>query len=211
MRERRETVSYCAFTSRHSRATLQAVEGNTQEELERKFVDARRKIRAEAEEKLRALDIAWSLISDGPPPYHNDEPIVFGPHSSMTKERSSTSSRTEGRSKRVRITQEVKKAIGQVDGEFSQQDLSEIIESKYPGTEIHRGSVSNAISRIVTRGDIIDGYRVELAEEGAGSDPNVYKKVEVAPVQEEPADESSSNDDEFFEEFRAGESHVIDF
>lgn len=161
---------------------------------QREYERLKRKIQAEAEEKLRALDIVWSLLNDGAE--KRQEPLLSGPHavtaSQVLPQTAPGGSGTNGGrpQKRMRVTQEVKQAILEAGTTFDQQDISEIIETKYPGVEVHRGSVSNAISRLLERGENVDGYRLELEERGFGSVPNVYRKVRVSSSEDAPlADE----------------------
>lgn len=156
----------------------------------REYERLKRKIQAEADEKLRALDIVWSLLNDGAEKKLGASPLE--PVSIATSQTSSINATTDADTnghprKRMRVTQEVKRAIPEAEDTFDHQDISAIIERKNPGVEVHRGSVSNVLSRLVEREEQVNGYLLELLERGGGSVPNVYRKVKVA--QESSEDE----------------------
>lgn len=158
---------------------------HTEKELERRFEEAKRRIQAEADEKIRALELARSVLFDDSAITNSNNLYLFSDLSpiieSSVPTRKTVQANRRLSMKRIRITQEIRKAIAAIEGTFSQQDLTDMIEGKYPGLEINRGSVSNAISRIVERGERIDGYRIELAQKGSGSAPHLYRKVKDEP------------------------------
>jgi hypothetical protein len=181
---------------------------------QREYERLKRKIQAEADEKLRALDIVWSLLNDGAEKKSGASPLEsFSGTSQFSSIDASIEAGKNGHPrKRMRVTQEVKRAIPEAENTFDHQDISAIIERRNPGVEVHRGSVSNVLSRLAEREEEVDGYRLELIERGGGSVPNIYKRIKV--VQESPdretgddgIEENASNN-----EYATGAHDVIDW
>lgn len=168
---------------------------STRDGTRSQFEEARRSIKAkiaEEEEKLRALDIAESIINGTQAQNGNN---IISPEAQTVNPASSSTNAvipSERGKKRFKITPEVRQAISGAGDKFSQQDISEIIEQKYPDVEVHRGSVSNALARMRSRGEMIDGHYLELVEEGGGSAPHVYMKVKGTNT----SNEQEANDSE---------------
>ena len=162
------------------------------------------KARARYEEEVRAITLVRSLLNPRSGERSEDLVPLFDLRNSLVHSSpGATISKVrqpDARSQRVRITQEVRNAIEEIEGEFTQQTISELIERKYPGLDVHRGSVSNAISRIMERDERIGGRRIVLVEEGFGSTPNVYAKVgdgvmPTAPPRGEDAGDGDASED----------------
>lgn len=84
-----------------------------------------------------------------------------------------------GRTEKIRITQEIRNAVQGFEGEFTQQDIVEWIKSKHPFAEVRSPTVSSALWRMANKGTI------EKIREGYGSEPNTYRKVSHdSPTQE---------------------------
>ncbi|MGF1472139.1 MAG: hypothetical protein ACFB50_10415 [Rubrobacteraceae bacterium] len=154
------------------------------------YMELKRKIRARAEKELEALDIVWTLINKSDEE-HNEERLFsefrdshISRSSAVSSSREPSPEKADGHSRRIRITEEVREALSKIRGEFTKQDVLDLIAEKHPNTEVHGGSVSNALARMVKREE-----GVEVVEEGYGSAPNIYRKIDVPSPQREPVQE----------------------
>jgi len=103
--------------------------------------------------------------------------ILESPPPTKPEGKSSTSSENEvssanGRPKKVSITQEVREAAPEFEGQFKSQDVVRRIMSKYPGAEVNPTAVSTALGRMVNRKESI-----RVAREGEAWEPNIYERI----------------------------------
>lgn len=92
----------------------------------------------------------------------------------------SEGSSANGHSEKIAITQEVREAVQELEGEFKTQDVVERIKAKYPWAEIKPTPVSTALGRMVKRKE---GIRV--VREGEGWEPNIYERYLPDPPAQE--------------------------
>lgn len=78
---------------------------------------------------------------------------------------------SNGRSEKIRVTQEVRNAVQEFEGEFTQQDVVARIKNKYPFAEVRPPTVSSTLWRMA------DSGKIEKVREGYGSEPNVYRRI----------------------------------
>lgn len=97
------------------------------------------------------------------------------------------------RSKKIRITQEIRAAVQEFQGEFTQHDVVEWIKDKHPSAQVRSATVSSALWRMAKQGVI------KRVREGYGSEPNTYRRVshdgpaqEDFPNQDHPSDEEDT-------------------
>jgi hypothetical protein len=145
----------------------------------RKKRDALLAERAMLEERLAAINTVIDMFEGG----HKErgqEPLTLGVSENESSPEVAESS--NGHSKKISITQEVREAVREYEGEFKTQDIVKIIKAKHPETEISPTPVSTALGRMVRRDE---GIRV--VREGEGWEPNIYERV----VSNDPVQESS--------------------
>lgn len=83
----------------------------------------------------------------------------------------------DGQSERINLAQGVREAVHEIEGSFTQQDITRKIKEKHPNAEVRPANVSNTIMRLAKRGYI------RRVRKGYGSQPNTYRKTETWPPQ----------------------------
>lgn len=167
-----------------------------------RLLEARRKAmeeRARADSDIAAIDRVLPLLG-----VRNDELQDSATETNETSESLSVAresvppplqgiekpSPPSGRSKKIRITQEIRRAIQEFQGEFTQHDVVEWIKDKHPSIQVRSATVSSALWRMAKQGAI------EKVQEGYGSDPNTYRRASHdSVVQEGFPDEEHTSDE----------------
>lgn len=99
---------------------------------------------------------------------------------------------TNGRAKKIRITQAVRNLLPEIEGEFQPPDVTMWLQRKFPHADIRPPSVSAAIWRLADKGEGIRKVR-----EGSGSEPNTYEKIpQDVSTQDALADEENTPEEE---------------
>ena len=97
--------------------------------------------------------------------------------SSPTKTPEGKEASANGHPKKLSISQEVREAVQELEGQFKTQDIVQRIKDKYPWAEVTPTPVSTALGRMVKRKE---GIRV--AKEGEAWEPNIYEKLGENPM-----------------------------
>lgn len=93
--------------------------------------------------------------------------------------------------KKLRITQEIRKAAQAFEGEYTQHDVVERIRDEYPSAEVRSQTVSSALWRMAKNGTIVK------VRSGYGSEPNTYRTAsDAGPVQENFSNGERTSDEE---------------
>jgi hypothetical protein len=75
------------------------------------------------------------------------------------------------------LKDEVRRAVRSWRGHaFRQRDITAIVQGRYPNVRVHAGSVSAALKKMVTGGEI-----EVVRESRGGSEPTIYREVAVSP------------------------------
>ncbi len=99
-------------------------------------------------------------------------------------------SESENGHTKIRTTQEMRNAIAEFEGEFTQQDVLMRIAEKHPGAKVRAGTISSALWRMASKGEI------EKVRDGYGSEPNAYRRSSSTSLQEGFSEEESESDGE---------------
>lgn len=99
-------------------------------------------------------------------------------------------SESENGHTKIRTTQEMRNAIAEFEGEFTQQDVLMRIVEKHPGAKVRAGTISSALWRMASKGEI------EKVRDGYGSEPNTYRRCSSTSLQEGFSEEESESDGE---------------
>lgn len=143
------------------------------------YLSTRRKILAEAQATLDALDRVYAYLKEeGHEP--SDTANLPGvdsldttqsPLVPLEDERGEPTS--NGDSEKIQITQEVRDAVDGFTGSFTQQIITSKIVGKHPYADVKPAAVANVLSRMAKRGT------VKVVRKGYGRAPNTYRKTEL--------------------------------
>ena len=165
-------------------------------------MEARRKAieeRARLDSDIASIDRVLELLGVSGNEFQGSE-TETGETESLPAARESTSSPLQeverpvsrnGRSKKLRITREIRNAVQEFEGEFSQRDVVRWIQDRYPSAEIRAATVSSTLWRMANQTGVIEKVR-----EGYGSEPNTYQRVSRDGSAQEslPNEERTSNE-----------------
>jgi LPS O-antigen subunit length determinant protein (WzzB/FepE family) len=148
---------------------------NEYAEFERTIEQLKRKAREEYERKVQALDDALAMAEQfglRPQPTEAKPPTPPNAEPPKTKAQNSNSI-----PRPFVLKDEVRQAIKEFRGQaFVQRQVTDAITAKYPDTTVYPGSVSAALTKLVSSGDI------ELVKQArGGSDPALYREAAVSP------------------------------
>lgn len=140
------------------------------------YINTRRKIIEEAQATLEALDRVYAYLKeDGDKaadvanlPKINSLAAGQSPLLSLESEQAHVVS-NDGTEK-IRITDEVRNALDEHDGNFTQAILTSLIDSRNPHAEVKPAAVSSVLARMTKR------KTIKVVRKGYGSAPNVYRK-----------------------------------
>ena len=111
------------------------------------------------DQEILANDLRFSLTDDAEPSnrsmYEFNRRVVIG----------------GGDPGRMILAREVREAVERTEGEFTQQEITQMIVEKHPDEHVNPSSVYNAIAKMERRGE------VRRVREGVGSEPHVFEKV----------------------------------
>lgn len=192
-------------------------------------VDRREKIR-ELQEDLRALDTDIHMLHttmqkqiaarDGLHAYleylresskdHDQEPSfpdlrVPDLHPPAHSHEDEKPPATNGHPRKIGVMREVREAVKEIEGEFTQREITQRLFEKYPDASINPAVVVNSLAKMVEREE-----GIVLWERGSGSAPNVFKKVEDVPSQDNPSQERAKDEDGYSKSNDAEDSFMSD-
>jgi len=186
--------------------------GMDKKRLIRELQDLRHDIKEDAERKLIAVDLLINHLNQSDDE-GVQESLLSGLGFSGKPQPSTTSahpqsvstpraygngdySSSDRQAEKIRLTQEVRKAVREIEGTFNKQDIIARLTAKYPRADINPTGVTNALARMVKRGE-----GIELVEEGYGSEPNTYRVLPDHDLgREGPANDGSTWSEEDDEE-----------
>lgn len=151
------------------------------------YTDARRKILEEAQATLEALDRVYAYLKEdgnkGPEvaKLPGVESLAVDQSSLLPFEGEQAHTMRNGGEK-IRITDEVRSALEEIEGNFTQQSVTALIASKNPHAEVKPAAVANVLARMAKRKSI------KVVRKGYGSAPNVYHKTENWYVEKQIAE-----------------------
>lgn len=178
-------------------------------ETRRKAIEKRARAeeeRASADSDVSAIDRVLKLLGVSVDELQSGEAEIGEVPKSLPVAREDVSSPSQGVERpvsrnghpKIRITQEIRSAVQEFDGEFTQQDVLRRIKDKYPFAEIRPATVSSALWRMANQTGVIEKVR-----EGYGSEPNTYQRVspdgstqESLPNEERTSDEADNVSEE---------------
>lgn len=178
--------------------------------MDDKVIQELNKARREIAAELAAIDATLEILKkrvagDGQAPLLSEAQSSEAVQPSITPTQEDEGPTSNGRPvRKIKLTQEVRKAIQEVEEPFTQQDITRRITEKYPDASVSPPVVSNALARMVKREE-----GIELIASGYGSEPNVYRRVpldartqvaitnsEAVSDEEDVMDEEHITDDE---------------
>ncbi len=123
---------------------------------EREYRRLRRRIEAEYQEKIKALDMVYQM-------------------SNGTASKGLEASRTSN-AKKGALLNVVRKVLPDIHGEFTQRTVIEKLREKNPDVAVKRASLSSTLRRLA------DDKEIELLELGAGKRPSRYKVIDAVRI-----------------------------
>lgn len=135
------------------------------ERAERELAKAEKSL-ADAQKDEAALDRTLELLGVSKDSRANE--VSAG----TTLESQGTAKNRPPNSRKVKITEEVRNALQEFEGEFTPHDIAAWIEQRHPLIEVRPATVSSTLWRMADRGKDIEKVR-----EGSGSKPNHYRKI----------------------------------
>ncbi len=157
--------------------------------------------RARLDDDVSAIDRVLTLLGVNANELQANEAEIGEAPENLPAPRESTSSPLreikqpsfpKRRSQKIRITQEIRKAVQAFEGEFTQNDVVRRIRDEYPFAEVRPQTVSSTLWRMANREGTIEKVR-----EGYGSQPNTYRKIsDDGPAQEGFPNEDRTSDEE---------------
>ena len=129
------------------------------------YLNKKKKLDDDLKEKLDAINVVAGLLDIG-----NLKPIrTKFPSNILIKKNLPSSDPKPG----VNISEEVRKAIDVLEGDFSIRDIREVVKGVDPNITISR----NASHGVLT--DYVDKGKLEVVELGKGRMPTTYRKKET--------------------------------
>ncbi len=140
------------------------------------YINTRRKILEEAQATLEALDRVYAYLKeDGDKaadianlPKINSLAAGQSPLRLLENEQAHVVS--NGGTEKIRITEEVRNALDELDGNFTQQSVTSLVASRNPHAEVKPVAVSSVLARMTKR------KTIKVVRKGYGSAPNIYRK-----------------------------------
>ncbi len=159
------------------------------------YFELRHKIEDDASKKIEALDIVWKLLNEDNKAQGQESSFSEQPHPQASGTVSlnpvyegGKSLSTNDRSEKINLAQEVREAVHETEGRFTQQSITQRVRGKYPNADVRAPSVSNTLARLVKRGS------VKRVRKGLGSEPNIYRKSEAWSFEEDVARNFAGDD-----------------
>lgn len=140
------------------------------------YINTRRKILEEAQATLEALDRVYTYLKEdnGKDADSANLPgidsLAVGQSRLLPLEDERAHVVSNGGSEKIRITEEVRNALDELDGNFTQQSITSLVASRNPHAEVKPAAVSSVLARMTKR------RTIKVVRKGYGSAPNIYRK-----------------------------------
>jgi hypothetical protein len=152
------------------------------------YISTRRKILEEAQATLDALDRVYAYLKEDGDKATDAanlprvDSLAAGQSPLLLLEGEQAQTVRNGDTEKIRITEEVRSALEDIDGNFTQQSVTALVASRNPHAEVKPSAVASVLGRMTKR------KSVKVVRKGYGSAPNVYHKTENWHIEKQIAE-----------------------